>query len=413
MRNLVLLFSALILSTSGVMAYSTNEDKVAPRNAYRYNDSFIFMENGITFSVYPDGEFDFYIDNYVEGRRNGITFNSGYDYSPYAQYDDYGAVIQVENVPIFYDYYGRVTQIGDVDLAYRNGRVFRMGGMYVYYNDRGFYDYHSGYINTYNRYYVYSPFHAFFARPLIGFSLVFNQPYRRYYSPVRYTYYHPYVHNQRRAYAAIGKEYRYNKVRPERATIYRNDKRVSVRDNSTRTNRSVASRSDVGRTNRNDAKRGENQSAGRTAMRSNTPRANERNLSGRSVDQGERTVRSSSVRKAPATSNRSDVTRKASRSQNDRTVGSSQGSPSRSANGVSTRSKAQRSVSEAPTRSSSSSRNSVSSRSTAQRSVSNAPARSRTTTARSTSSRSTASKAPSRSAKNNTRSVATRSNGRQ
>src|SRR5690606_21831529 len=144
------------------------------------------------------------IDNYVSGRRDGITFNSGYDYSPYAQYDDYGAVIQVENIPIYYDYYGRVTQIGSVDISYRNNRVFRMGGMYVYYNSRGFYDYHSGYINVYNRTYVYRPFHSFFVRPALGFCLVFNSPYRRYYTPFRYTYYSPYRHNQRHMYAKIG-----------------------------------------------------------------------------------------------------------------------------------------------------------------------------------------------------------------
>ncbi|HZJ19866.1 MAG TPA: hypothetical protein VFD35_05880, partial [Pricia sp.] len=118
MKNVVLFLTALILGTSGAMATTTTNsgDKVSENLAYRNNDSFIFVENGITFSVYPDGEFDFSIDEYVSGSRNGVTFNSGYDYSPYTQYDDYGAVIQVENVPIYYDYYGRVTQIGDVDI---------------------------------------------------------------------------------------------------------------------------------------------------------------------------------------------------------------------------------------------------------------------------------------------------------
>ena len=118
MKNLVLLFTAMILGTTGVFASGISEDKVANSNTYRYDNSFIFIESGITFSVYPDGEFDFYIENQVTGRKNGVTFNSGYDYSPFAQYDDYGAVIQVENVPIFYDYYGRVSEIGDVDINY-------------------------------------------------------------------------------------------------------------------------------------------------------------------------------------------------------------------------------------------------------------------------------------------------------
>src|SRR5690606_29836733 len=209
--------------------------------------------NGITFSVYPDGEFDFYIDNRVGVNANvnfghtNITFNSGYDYNPFVQYNDYGAVIQVENVPIYYDYYGRVSQIGDVNINYRNNRVHRLGGLYVYYNASGFYSHHSGYINVYNRHYVYRPFHSYFARPALGFHLVYNQPYRRYYTPVRYTYYKPYHHNVRKVYAKVGKDYKYRKDNNGRNTIYRNDNRVSVRENNSRnqgnlrSNRSSAS----------------------------------------------------------------------------------------------------------------------------------------------------------------------------
>ena len=62
MKNLVLLFTAMIFSTTGVFASGISEDKVANSNTYRYDNSFIFIENGITFSVYPDGEFDFYIE---------------------------------------------------------------------------------------------------------------------------------------------------------------------------------------------------------------------------------------------------------------------------------------------------------------------------------------------------------------
>ena len=282
MKNLVLLFTAMLLGTTGVFAKSTIEDKVAVRNAYSYNNSFIFVENGITFSVYPDGEFDFYIDNQVSGRRNGVTFNSGFDYSPYAQYDDYGAVIQVENVPIFYDFNGRVTQIGDVDIRYRNGRVRRLGGMYVYYNRRGLFDYHTGYINIYNRNYVYRPFHRWFSRPALGFCLVLNRPYRRFYNPVRYTYYNPYRNHFRRSYAKIGREHRYNKVRRERASIYRNDKRVAVRDNSYRSNRGVAKRDNSYR-GKSITKRNNGLRTGRSVASNSTTRSNRNNGVARST----------------------------------------------------------------------------------------------------------------------------------
>ncbi len=245
MKKFVLIIAAVLFGTAMAKA-ATAESKVANVNLNAGN-SFIFVENGVTFSVFPDGEFDFYVDNRLNinaGTRIGnvgVTFNSGFDYNPYVQFDDFGAVIQVENVPIFYDFYGRVNQIGSVNLNFHNGFVNRIGGMNIYYN-RGVFSHYNGFINVYNRRYVYRPFHRWFARPAIGFCNVWTTPYRRFYTPVRYTWYRPYRYNHRRAYAQIGREHRYNNVRRERATVYRNDKRVTVRNNGTRANRNVANR---------------------------------------------------------------------------------------------------------------------------------------------------------------------------
>ena len=256
MKKLVLLFTALLTGVGSALA-ETGSEKAAPHNAFNHGNSFIFQENGITFSVYPDGEFDFYLDNQVAVNAHvgvgpvGITFNSGYDYNPFVQYDDYGAVIQIENVPILYDFYGRVSRIGDVRVWYRNNLVYRLGGMYVYYTPRGLYDYHTGYINVYNRVYVYRPFHRYFVRPAVGFCMVSFHPYRRYYHPVRYTYYRPYHYNTRRAYASVGKSYRYA-PRADRARIYRNDSRVTARSPQYRADRGVSYRTDAAYSSKSD-----------------------------------------------------------------------------------------------------------------------------------------------------------------
>lgn len=436
MRNLVLLFTALILGTTSTMAAVPTEDKVAESSTYRYNDSFIFVEEGITFSVYPDGEFDFYIDNRVGRNKRNVTFNSGFDYSPYAQYDDYGAVVQVENIPIYYDYNGRVSQIGDVNVNYRNGRVRRVGGMAVFYNNRGFYDYHTGYINTYNRFYSWSPFHAFFARPAIGFCLVNVNPYRRWYNPIRYTYYNPYRYNRRWSYAKIGREHRYNKTRRQSANVYRNDKRVAVRQNrSARSNRTASTRrgSNSARTNRAIANRdksttrnsrtvrrnsdarsnGTRKVAGRTAadrtkrVGTRTVRKSNRSAANRTVTKRSTTVRSPrqgsvTKRSVTRTPQRKTVSRSTTvRKPQSRAPRAVSKAPSRSRSSAATRSTSQRSrVSKAPSRS----RSSVASRSTGSRSrVSKAPSRSRSSAAtRSSSSRSRVSKAPSRSSRSTT-----------
>ncbi|GGD38023.1 hypothetical protein [Muriicola marianensis] len=234
MKNLLLILGAFVLGSS--VEATTLDKNTMVSSVFGYNNSVIFVENGITFSVYPDGEFDFYIDNRVNFganinfRRSNITFNTGFDYSPFVQYDDFGAVIQIENVPVYYDFYGRVSQIGGINIWYNNGRLRRVGGLRVYYNNRGMFHRFNGFVNVYNRYYVYSPFHDFFARPALGFCLVYNRPYRRFYNPIRYTWYRPYINNTRRFYARVGRDYRYH-YRPERERLYRNDRRVVAREN--------------------------------------------------------------------------------------------------------------------------------------------------------------------------------------
>lgn len=382
---------AMFLGTTATFA-STADDKVAERNAYRYNNSFIFLEDGITFAVYPDGEFDFYIDNRIGRNRRNVTFNSGFDYSPFAQYDDYGAVIQVENIPVYYDFYGRVSQIGSVDINYRNGRVNRLGNMFVYYNRRGFYDYHTGFINVYNRSYIYRPFHSFFARPALGFCFVRTTPYRRYYNPFRYTYYNPYRFNRRQQYARIGKVHRYNQVRRERSSIYRNDKRVAVRDNARRSNRTVARNSARGnrnvarssearRTDRSTARANSNR-GNRTVARTSTTRSNGTNravkrtdyrrgtaANSRTVTKREvtRTPRSTTVKRSTSTTVRKPVSRGnktyARGNTSNRTQRSVARPTQRTSRSTVSRSTTSRSVKKAPARSSRSNRSATTSRS--------------------------------------------------
>mgnify|MGYP003634170964 FL=1 len=381
MRNLILLFSALILGTSSTLAETTT-DKVAIRNAYTNNDSFIFVENGITFSVYPDGEFDFYIDerahvsaNVNFGRTN-VTFNSGYDYNPYVQYDDYGAILQIENVPVYYDFYGRVTQIGDVDIRYNSGRVSRLGGMYVYYDNRGYYSHNRGFINIYNRSYVYRPFHSYFARPAVGFCLVYNRPYRRYYTPIRYTYYNPYSYNTRRTYASIGKEHRYNKTRNERSSVYRNDKRVAVRDNYSRSNTTSRSSND----SRKSVNRSSNTQRGISSRNNTQSRNTNSNRNEKAYNSRSTTKRTVSTRTSPdsKTVTRSTTYRKpantTSRSSNNtssRTQRATSNTSSRTKGVASRSSSASRVTKSTPTRS-----KSTTSRSTTARSSKSAPSRS-------------------------------------
>ncbi|NNK81591.1 MAG: hypothetical protein HKO92_00555 [Flavobacteriaceae bacterium] len=204
MKKLVYLLVGFLLTGTTAIATTTNASHYSSF-ARGYGNSFIFVEQGIEFAVFPDGQFDFNVDRYGPNfsaytNFNGvsISFNTGHSYDAYVQYDDFGAVIQIENVPIYYDYYGRISQAGNVHIRYNNrGYVSRVGGLYVHYNRHYVFSHYTGYINVYNRHYVYRPWHSYYVIPRVSLCVLYHRPYRQYYNPYRYTYYRPYRENHR------------------------------------------------------------------------------------------------------------------------------------------------------------------------------------------------------------------------
>ena len=172
MKTYILLLAGLIFSgfTASADTTTANEINTTINNNRGYGNSFIFVENGIEFSVFPDGQFDFNLQRQtsnvnvsLHSRNLNLSFNSGYDYNAYVQYDEYGAIIQIENTPIYYDYYGRISQAGNININYNsNGYISNVGGLYVHYDRYNRYSHYSGFINVYNRGYIYRPWHNYF-----------------------------------------------------------------------------------------------------------------------------------------------------------------------------------------------------------------------------------------------------------
>jgi len=313
MKKLVLLFIGLITLSSTTLAMSNeNTETISRYNAVYDGSKYIFVENGIEFSVFPDGEFDFYIPDYVQGVSVGvqagpvgISFNTGYDYDPYVQYDDYGAVIQIENTPLYYDNYGRLIQAGDVRINYRRNRIVNVGGMYIHYNNFGVFSHYTGFINVYNRHYVYRPFHSFFYRPVFNRCLVWTTPYRNYYTPIRYNYaFHRdnYYRGYNNGYRNARRDFR----RPQTGRVAHNNGR---RDNVDRNNarfRRVENSNSRGRiasnTRRGDVKRSEKISRGDRR----DPRTNRGHISN-STRKGTRTENNDRKKRSLGTSSRGTV----------------------------------------------------------------------------------------------------------
>jgi hypothetical protein len=242
---------------------TTNNSEVSEFNNYNRYDgrAYIFEEGGIEFSVFADGQFDFsYVGSYntqqiqvdVNSPNVNISFNAGHDYELYVQYDDYGAVTQIENVPIYYDNYGRITQAGNVDVRYKNRRIVSVGALFINYNYYGHYVNSTGFINAYNQFYVYRPWHAYYVAPFYSSCIVYDYPYRRYYSPIRYSYghhrnyysnrNHVAYQNGRRDFNRPGSRLHYRNGRTVRNTNYNANRRNTMISESGRRSNKVNER---------------------------------------------------------------------------------------------------------------------------------------------------------------------------
>ena len=201
MKTIILSIASVFLLTNHVAAFTEANSAKHVYGTFYNTNSIVFIENQIEFAVFPDGQFDF---SFFGNNRfrvgfsvNSFSFNAGFDYNPYIQYDAFGAVIQIENTPIFYDNYGRVAQIGNIGIRYnRFGRLIAVGGLNVVFRNNVIITC-NGFINPFNRFYVFKPWHRYYVAPPVNYCVTYTRPYRLNYRPVRHVYYRPYTNNAR------------------------------------------------------------------------------------------------------------------------------------------------------------------------------------------------------------------------
>ncbi|CAH0334424.1 hypothetical protein FVB9288_03413 [Flavobacterium sp. CECT 9288] len=110
-----------------------------------------FIERGIAFYVFPDGQLDFNTRPTTRGEmyykansnsRVNRTYgtpnrNRPINYGVRIEHDNLGRVRQVGNVFINYDANDRVKRIGSVYMTYNRFALERVGGLEIIYNRRG------------------------------------------------------------------------------------------------------------------------------------------------------------------------------------------------------------------------------------------------------------------------------------
>lgn len=141
MKKITLLVATVLLVGNVVKA---TED----RTRYSLDEPISFVERGIEFFVFANGDFDFNTrpqdsngDYFYKtaGKRGAKTTSARgqVNYGTRIEHDSFGRVRRVGNTFINYDSRDRVSRIGSVYMRYNRMALTQIGGMRIIYNRRG------------------------------------------------------------------------------------------------------------------------------------------------------------------------------------------------------------------------------------------------------------------------------------
>lgn len=140
MKKITLLVASIFLM-GGIVTNAADRNDRRSAVDFRNADPIVFMERGVEFYIFADGQFDFNTRPstgdvyYKSGRRNANIQKRNYGVK--VEHDNRGQVRRVGNVMINYDAYGRVKRVGSVYMAYNRYALDRVGGLQIIYNRRG------------------------------------------------------------------------------------------------------------------------------------------------------------------------------------------------------------------------------------------------------------------------------------
>ena len=117
------------------------------RARFSFDEPISFMERGIEFFVFANGEFDFntrpqdsqgdYFYKTAGKRTSSIERGRPVNYGTLIEHDSFGRVRRIGNTFINYDSRDRVNRIGTVYMRYNRVGLLQVGGLKIVYNRRG------------------------------------------------------------------------------------------------------------------------------------------------------------------------------------------------------------------------------------------------------------------------------------
>jgi len=156
MKNNTILIAFILGVFTFVNANEVNNNRSDNTDVSRYSymQPLKFVERGVEFYVFPNGEFDFNTHpRYHRSRGHGVSinishgaprsFHSSYyrnhhnDRGVRIEHDHLGRVRRIGSVFINYDRHSRIKRVGSVYMNYRHHLLSNIGGLYIYYSRNG------------------------------------------------------------------------------------------------------------------------------------------------------------------------------------------------------------------------------------------------------------------------------------
>ena len=146
MKNYMILLAVLFtgfVNANEITPSTTNNFEIT---RYDYMQPLKFVERGVEFYVFPNGEFDFNTHPRDFNRGRGVQVNINYgtprnrgryhnNNRVRIEHDNQGRVRRIGNVFINYDRNGRIKRVGSVYMSYHYHLLTRVGGLHIFYDN--------------------------------------------------------------------------------------------------------------------------------------------------------------------------------------------------------------------------------------------------------------------------------------
>ena len=146
MKKITFLVASVLMTVGFINATEVRNTSIENRMRFSFDEPISFMERGIAFFVFPNGDFDFNTrpddsegDYFYKaaGKRANSQARRPINFGTRIEHDSFGRVRRIGNTFINYDSRDRVNRIGSVYMRYNRFALTQIGGMRIVYNRRG------------------------------------------------------------------------------------------------------------------------------------------------------------------------------------------------------------------------------------------------------------------------------------